>query len=95
LLDRWVHIEAIPDDAAQWDVTVRGAPKLAATLSAGRKVAELFKDLATLRTDADVGTVDDWEWRGPQPGFGDWCTRFGSPRLAQRAEKLAKTRGFA
>ena len=95
LLVRWGHIEAIPDDAAQWDVTVRGAPKLAATLSAGRKVAELFKDLATLRTDADVGAVDDWEWRGARPELADWCTRFGSPRLAQRAEKLAKARGFA
>lgn len=94
LLDRWGHIEAIPDDPAQWDVTVRGVPKLAATLSAGRKVAELFKDLATLRTDADVGGVDDWEWRGPRPEFADWCTRFGSPRLAQRAAKLATARGF-
>ena len=57
-----------PTTRAKWDVPgVRGAERLAATLTAGRKVAELFKDLATLRTDADVGTVDDWEWRGPAP----------------------------
>jgi 5'-3' exonuclease len=94
LLDRYGHIEDIPDDANDWDVTVRGAPKLAATLAAGRKVADLFKDLATLRTDADVGTVDEWEWRGARPQLVDWCERFGSQRLVQRAEKLAKARGF-
>ena len=29
-----------------------------------RDAAELFLDLATLRTNGDVGVVDDWEWRG-------------------------------
>jgi 5'-3' exonuclease len=93
LLARFGHIEDIPDDVAKWDVVgVRGAPRLAATLTAGRAVAALFKDLATLRLDADVGTVDDWEWRGPRDDFADWCARFGSPRLAARAEKLARQR---
>ncbi len=95
LLDRYEHIEAIPDDARQWNVVgVRGADRLAATLAAGRKVAELFKILATLRLDAPVGKVSDWEWRGPQPGFADWCARFGWPQLAGRAEQLATARGF-
>ena len=68
LLARYGHIEAIPDDPRAWDVAgVRGTERLAVTLTTGRKVAALFKDLATLRTDADVGTVDDWEWRGPRP----------------------------
>jgi 5'-3' exonuclease len=96
LLDRWGHIEAIPADAAAWDVPgLRGTDRLAATLTAGRAVAERFKDLATLRTDVAVGTVDDWEWQGPQPDFSDWCERFGSPRLAGRAQKLAARRGFS
>ena len=94
LLDRYGHVEQIPDDARTWDVSgVRGADRLAATLKAGRKVAMLFKDLATLRTDADVGVVDDWEWRGPRDDFSRWCERFGWPKLAARAEKLAATRG--
>ncbi len=94
LLDRYGHVERIPDDARAWDVPgVRGAERLAATLQTGRKVAMLFKDLATLRTDADVGAVDDWEWRGPRDDFADWCERFGWPRLVARAEKLASTRG--
>jgi 5'-3' exonuclease len=95
LLARFGHIEAIPDDPKSWDVpSVRGGDRLAATLAAGRAVAARFKVLATLRLDAPVGTVDEWEWRGPRPELGDWCTRFGSPRLVERAEKLAAQRGI-
>ncbi len=93
LLARYGHIEAIPDDVHAWEVPgLRGADRLAATLAAGRKVADLFKDLATLRTDAAVGTVDDWEWHGANDDFGDWCVRFGWPKLAERAERLAAKR---
>jgi 5'-3' exonuclease len=95
LLRRFGHLEQIPDDATAWDVPeVRGAARLASTLTAGRKVADLFKVLATLRLDADVGTVDDWEWRGHRPEFPDWCKRFGTPRLVSRAEALAEQRGY-
>lgn len=94
LLRRYGHLEAIPDDPKDWDVAgVRGAERLAATLAAGRAVADRFKVLATLRVDAPVGVVDDWEWRGPRPDLDDWCTRFGTPRLAERANKLAAKRG--
>jgi len=96
LLDRYRHIEDIPADPKAWNIVgVRGADRLAATLAAGRDVAALFKVLATLRIDAPVGVVDEWEWRGPTPELGDWCTRFGSPRLAERAAKLAAQRGFS
>ena len=94
VLRRYGHLEAIPDDAKAWDVPgVRGIDRLAATLAAGRSVADRFKVLATLRTDADVGAVDDWEWRGPTPELEAWCVRFGSPRLATRVAKLATQRG--
>jgi 5'-3' exonuclease len=96
LLQRYLHIEAIPDDGRTWDVPgLRGADRLAATLTAGREVAALFKVLATLRTDADVGTVDDWRWREPTEQFADWCERLGAPRLLSRARALAKTRRSA
>jgi 5'-3' exonuclease len=96
LLSRYRHIEAIPDDPRSWEVPgVRGAERLAATLAAGREVAARFKVLATLRVDAPVGTVDEWEWKGPRPALDDWCTRFGSPRLAQRAAALAAKRGVS
>jgi hypothetical protein len=71
---------------------VRGAAKLAATLAAQRVEADLFKVLATLRTDAEVGTVDDWQWTGPTGDFPAWCERFGWPRLAEEAAALAAAR---
>ena len=96
LLARFGHVEAIPDDPAAWNVAgVRGADRLAATLSAGRKVVDRFKELALLRTDVPVGSVDGWEWRGARPELADWCERFGSPRLGARAATLAKARGHA
>jgi hypothetical protein len=71
---------------------VRGAAKLAATLVAQRADADLFKILATLRTDADIGTVDNWRWAGPTNDFPAWCQRFGWPRLATDATALAAAR---
>jgi 5'-3' exonuclease len=94
VLTRYGHIEQIPDDGRLWDVPgLRGVDRLAATLVAAREVAALFKVLATLRTDAKVGTVDDWEWKQPKRRFAQWCDRFDSPRLLRRAQALAKARG--
>jgi len=93
LLSRYGHVEAIPDDGGAWDVPgLRSVDRLAATLRAGREVVACFKVLATLRTDADVGTVDDWRWTGPGDTFGDWCARLDAPRLLARTRALAKTR---
>jgi 5'-3' exonuclease len=92
LLARYAHLEDIPTNAEDWDVTVRGAAKLAATLVWQRADADLFKVLATVRTDADVGTVDNWQWTGPTAEFPAWCKRFGWSRLANDALALADTR---
>ena len=93
VLARYETIEAIPDRALDWDVEVRGAKRLAAALAEARADAELFKVLATLRTDADVGTVDSWEWRGPTKEFAGWAERLGQSSLAKRADALAERRG--
>jgi 5'-3' exonuclease len=92
VLARYEHLEAIPDDARAWDVDVRGAAKLASTLATARDAAELFLDLATLRTTGDVGVVDDWEWRGPEPELEEWADRLGAETLVGRAGRLAKQR---
>jgi 5'-3' exonuclease len=97
VLKRYGTIEAIPDDVAQWDVKPfpRNGGALADTLATSRNLVAIFKDLATLRTTADVGTVDDWAWEGPETGrFASWCKTAGWPRLADRAAKLAADRGF-
>jgi len=95
VLARYATIDAIPDRALDWDVEVRGAKRLAATLAESRADAELFKVLATLRTDAEVGTVDSWEWRGPSAGFADWAERLGQPSLSKKADALAARRQSA
>ncbi|NDC27223.1 MAG: flap endonuclease [Actinobacteria bacterium] len=67
LLARYRTIEAIPDSHAQWQadgVAVRGAEKLATTLAGNRTDAKLFKTLATLVRDVEVGDVASWKWSG-------------------------------
>jgi 5'-3' exonuclease len=54
LLARYERLEAIPRDASKWEVSVRGAAKLGASLRDHWEDALLFRTLATLRTDADV-----------------------------------------
>jgi 5'-3' exonuclease len=74
VLARYVHLERIPDDEDAWDVSLRGAAALAASLRAGRRDARLFRDLATLRTDIPVfDDVDELRWRGTSPAFPALC----------------------
>jgi 5'-3' exonuclease len=92
VLRRYHHLEEIPAYGHDWDVDVRGAKSLAATLQEHRAAADLFKVLATLRTDADVGRVDEWEWAGPRPELQAWAERLGARRLHERAAELATKR---
>jgi 5'-3' exonuclease len=91
VLARFGHLEDIPADASQWNLPVRGAPSLAATLAGSRDLALLFRDLATLRREPPViGSVDELRWRGPAAGFGQLCEKvLDQPNLAVRAERLA------
>jgi 5'-3' exonuclease len=92
VLAHYEHLEAIPTLAKDWAVEVRGAVKLATTLAAQRDDADLFKVLATLRTDHPVGAVAEWRWTGPTPEFGAWTQRLGAPGMLTRAERLAESR---
>ena len=56
-----------------------------AVLGQERELALRFKDLATLRTDAELfGDVDDLRWRGPSDAFAECAERMGDPRLLER-----------
>ena len=93
LLARWQHLEAIPDDATQWEVPVRGAARLAATLAESRDDALLFRRLATLVRDVpELGRVDDWRWTGPARDFAATCERLHAPGLLERAQRLSAAR---
>jgi 5'-3' exonuclease len=96
VLARYGTVDAIPDDAAQWDVTgVRNQATLAAALRENREAARLFVRLATAVTDIHVGAVDEWEWTGPTERFGELAERLGAPNLVKRAADVAARRNAA
>jgi 5'-3' exonuclease len=93
VLARYGHLEAIPAAAGQWDVSgLRGATKLAATLQENFELAMLFRRLATLVTDIDVGGVESWRWSGPKPEFPAMAEKLQAPELVGRAVNLASRR---
>ena len=62
-------------------------------LGGQRKLALLFKKLATLRTDAPLfKKVETLRWRGPTPAFAKWAKRMKAPRLLERCQKAARLR---
>ena len=93
ILARYGHLEAIPADADDWDVPVRGAAKLAATLVERQEEAELYRHLATLDLDAPVmDDVDDLRWIGPADHLDAVCAHIDAPLVADRARRLAAER---
>jgi 5'-3' exonuclease len=65
VLARYRRLDDIPCDPAAWDVSVRGAARLATALRAHWDEALLCRDLSVLRTDLPLRhTVADLEWRG-------------------------------
>jgi 5'-3' exonuclease len=75
LLKRYGAIEEFPQDV----------------LGERQQLALLFKNLATLRTNAALfARVDELEWRGPSAEFPATCKRLGVPDLAARVATLAR-----
>jgi 5'-3' exonuclease len=65
VLERYPHLEDIPDKAGEWAVQPRRAPDLAAELRHERDKALLYRRLATLRRDVPLTeSLEDLEWRG-------------------------------
>jgi 5'-3' exonuclease len=90
LLARYPHLEAIPKNARDWDVPIRGAEKLAATLRAEWDEANLYRKLATLAIDVPLKeTFDDLEFKGvPRARFEAWCAKTGLGDLAARTKRF-------
>jgi len=90
VLARYGHLENIPANATEWDIEVRGAPKLAARLHEDLELARLFRHIATVVRDAPtVANVDELEWQGPTDALATICERMDAPRLLERALRLA------
>jgi 5'-3' exonuclease len=75
LINKYGHIEDFPRES----------------LGESRQQALLFKDLATLRSDAPLfKTVDELRWRGPKDSFPAIAEKIGDARLAVRAQDAAE-----
>ena len=93
VLARWKHLDAIPASALDWEVPLRNASRLAATLEQERTSAILFRRLATLNGDADIGvtaSLDDLAWRGvPRATFVALCEELGFDTVRERVHRWA------
>jgi 5'-3' exonuclease len=69
--------------------SIEGFPS--AVLGDSRELALLFKDLATLRTDARLfRDVEELRWRGPTDVFAACADHLGEARLLERCMKAHK-----
>ncbi len=77
LINRYGHIEKFPAEVFQQN---------------NREFALLFKDLATLRTNAPLfKNVEALRWQGPLDSFPAVAKQIDDVRLAERVQKLAQT----
>src|SRR5207249_12022234 len=73
LLNRYGQIEKCPSNV----------------LGGQRDLALLFKNLATLRTDAPLfKEVETLRWRGATPAFAAWADRMKAPYLLERCDRV-------
>jgi 5'-3' exonuclease len=73
LVNRYGRIEDFPPDV----------------LGPNKEAALLFKNLATLRTDAPLfSDVNQLRWSGATPAFAPWAERLGDPKLLGRVREL-------
>ncbi|NVB42319.1 flap endonuclease [Pseudenhygromyxa sp. WMMC2535] len=87
VLEVYGHLDAIPDDAADWSVKVRGAKGLAEQLADARADAELYRTLAMLRTDVPLPEteVEALRWRGARRELLEpLCAALGERRVIDR-----------
>jgi 5'-3' exonuclease len=92
VLRRYEHIEAIPDSVTRWDVSVRGAAALAASLREHRDEVNLYRELATIRTDAPLpqASPEELRWRGvPREPFEALALQLAAPSLRDRVPRWA------
>jgi len=92
VLGHYEKIDAIPDVAAAWAVKVRGRDRLAASLAERREDAELYRRLATLRTDVPLAEgLDDLKWTGPRRSdLETLCREIGAEEILGRAPGMGR-----
>ena len=94
VLAKFGHLEAIPPSVLEWELDIRNASRLAATLEQHRADAYLFRRLATLNRDARIEdatpTLESLEWRGvPRDRFIALCDELGFDTVRERVHRWA------
>jgi 5'-3' exonuclease len=94
VLAKFGHLEAIPASVLEWELDIRNASRLAATLEQHRADAYLFRRLATLNRDARIEDatpkLDDLEWHGvPRDQFIALCDDLGFDTVRERIHRWA------
>ena len=94
VLARFGHLEAIPPSVLDWELDIRNASRLSATLEAQRADAFVYRRLATLNRDARIedvtGTLDELAWKGvPRDRFVALCDELGFDTVRERVHRWA------
>ncbi|KAA3646149.1 MAG: flap endonuclease [Chloroflexi bacterium] len=90
LLSKYQHIEEIPEDIEQWDMTAGRARRLAGNLAEQMDDALLYRQLTTLHTDVPLKeSLKDLEWHGAKQEFKQLCAELGVDDLPERISQWA------
>jgi 5'-3' exonuclease len=93
VLAKWRHLDDVPPSVLDWELDLRNASRLAATLQNQRPAAVLYRTLATLNRDSDIATtptLDDLEWRGVRRDrFLALCDELGFDTVRERVHRWA------
>jgi 5'-3' exonuclease len=91
VLARYEHIESIPADPGKWRLSAISpgrAASLAQSLATRREEVQLYRKLATLRTDVPLKeTLADLEWRGARERLKSLCRELGDERIPARVPR--------
>ena len=94
VLGVYKHLEAIPSKAESWKVQPRSATRLAEVLETNFKLALLFRDLATLRTnEPKISSAEEIRWKGIGRTFPAICKRLDDAQLFERIAKMTVSKG--
>jgi 5'-3' exonuclease len=91
VLAQYKKLESIPKDPAKWKVpsiTPGRAASLAESLSAHWEDAQLFRKIATVRTDVPLNeNLNDLKWRGARADLEEFCVSLGDSKISTRVKK--------
>jgi 5'-3' exonuclease len=94
VLARFGHLEDIPASVLDWQLDIRNASRLSATLEQRRDEVLLYRTLARLNRDSaiekETPTLDDLEWHGvPRERFLALCEELGFDTVRERVHRWA------